>query len=155
MFTCLASLLASCKPALRSTTLLTNTHTAVYSHSCSLLVVTASYNRPKLLPCPKHHQSGSHCIFVPGHHMTRSLLQYSKHRQYLDRCVDFLEGLTSHFDFCLADISSQVLTQCDSTRNVSSYSWCLFVSRSEHCELPRMFAPFLFQNVPFSEWGLG
>jgi hypothetical protein len=71
-------------------------YTAVYSHSCSLLMVTASCKRPTLLAWPKHHQSGSHCIFLPGHHMTRSLLQYSKHRHYPDRCVDFLEAVTSH-----------------------------------------------------------
>jgi hypothetical protein len=102
--------------AVRSTKQLTNTHTAIQSHSCRLLMATASYNRPTLLAWPRHHQSGSHCtrIFVPGHHMTRSLLRYSKWRQYVDRCVDFLEGLTSNFLF-----SSQVLT------HVRQYVYCL------------------------------
>ena len=80
----------------KSTTLLTNIHTTVHSLSDSLLTVTSSYNRPTPLAWPNHHQSGSHCIFVPGRHMTPSLLLHSKHRQSLDRCVDFLKAVTSH-----------------------------------------------------------
>lgn len=141
-----------------STTLLTNTHTAVYSHSCSLLTVTARYNRPMLLAWPKYHQSGSHCVFLPGHHVTRSLLQYSKHRQYLDRRADFIDSVTlTYLIFVSPTFRHKCWLTCESTCNVSTVPGVCFSFRTlrtaENVRVPFFFKMYhSLSNVQWSQY---
>jgi hypothetical protein len=132
----------------RSTTLLIQSHRSLFprplpSHCNSQIKQTDAASLAKTPPVRSGPvRSGYHCIFIPSHHVTLRLLQYSKSKHSVNRCVGFLKGVTSHiWLFSRRRFVSQMWTHVRQHTSCLSTS-LVFVSRSEHYELPSRFASF-------------